>query len=266
MKRSLGIFAINLDRSPERWHALSEAFSRLPHPLERVPALDARLQPQAVLGVRGLSIALPPAGLGYSMVRGREYLLVQEACFASHIVALRRFLASAHDLALILEDDAVPGARTASVLESLRSIDVPFDVVRLEAIRLSGSRPAFKVASLGAETLVRSLKPSSGSAAYVVTRAAAEKLIAKACRNLLPFDDYLANPALHGCDVAYVSPLPIRQADAPSVIAESYDRRQLRRRRGPIPFLKQAHVRTRLRIGLWMQALRGGGLPGNYRW
>ncbi len=266
MKRSLGIYAINLDRSPERWRALAEAFSPLPYALRRVPALDARLQPQAVLDMRGLSIALPPAGLGYSMVRGREYVLVQEACFASHLVALRCFLASRHDLALILEDDAVPGPRTASVLEALCSLDAPFDVVRLEAIRLSGSRPAVRVASLGGDTLVRSLKPSSGSAAYVVTRRAAERLIAAAGRKLLPFDDYLANPALHGCDVGYVSPLPIRQAEAPSIIAESYDRGRLRRQRGPMAFLRQASVRIRLRIGLWWRALRDGGMPRNYRW
>lgn len=266
MTRSLALFAINLDRSPERWQALSLAFASLPYTLERVPALDARSQPQAVLAVRGLSITLPPAGLGYTMVRGREYLLVQEACFASHMVALRRFLESDLELALILEDDAVPGPRTASVLEALRRLDAPFDIVRLEAIRLSGSRPAVRVAALEAEALVRSLKPSSGSAAYVVTRPAAERLLAAAGRNLLPFDDYLANPALHGCDVAYVSPLPIRQADTPSVIAESYERRRLRRRRGLAPFLRQAGVRTWLRIGLWMRALRGGGMPRSYRW
>ncbi|SHJ04162.1 glycosyl transferase, family 25 [Aureimonas altamirensis DSM 21988] len=266
MKRSLGIYAINLNRSPERWQALAAAFSPLPYPLKRVPALDARLQPQAVLDTRGLSIALPPAGLGYSTVRGREYLLVQEACFASHIVALRCFLSGEHELALILEDDAVPGPRTAPVLEALCGLDTPFDVVRLEAIRLSGSRPAVKMASLGAETLVRSLKPSSGSAAYVVTRRAAERLIAAAGRDLMPFDDYLANPSMHGCDVAYVSPLPIRQADAPSVIAESYDRSRLRRQRGLMPFLRQARVRGRLRVGLWAWALRGGGVPRNYRW
>ena len=50
---SLGIFAINLDRSPDRWGDVERHFGGLAFPLYRIAAVDAASKdPQAVLGVR----------------------------------------------------------------------------------------------------------------------------------------------------------------------------------------------------------------------
>lgn len=266
-ERRLGIFAINLDRSPERWEALRLAFGALPYPLTRIAALDARREPEQVLAVRGLALRLPPAGLGYSVTRGREYLLVQEACFAGHMLALDRFLESELDLALILEDDAEPCGPLAEVLDGLCRLTRPLPLVRLEGLRNRGRRLARPVAAAGGVTLVRSLRPTAGSAAYVVDRAGARLLRANAGRLLVPYDEYFANPGLTGCDILYASPFPIRQAEGPSIIAQSYRRDALRKLRGPAAFLRQAATRIRLRAALWQRALAGpGGMPGTYPW
>ncbi|WP_210246298.1 glycosyltransferase family 25 protein [Aureimonas fodinaquatilis] len=263
---SLAIYAINLDRSVDRWETLESNFSGLPYALHRIAALDAAFAPEKVLAVRGLHIALPPSGLGWSMVRQREYLLVQEACFASHLVALQQFLHSTNDLALILEDDAVPSAALPGRLAEITRLKQPFDIIKLEGLK-SGRRLAVARAQLSQGWLVNSLRPSAGSAAYVITRAAAEKLMQRAGKLLLPYDDYLSNPALTGCDIWHCSPLPIHQSDAPSLIAQSYARDALRRRRGPLAYLRQARTRAGLRWQLWNSALRrGGSIPRNFEW
>ena len=40
----LGIFAINLDRSPDRWATIERHFGNLPWPLHRVAAVGAKLR------------------------------------------------------------------------------------------------------------------------------------------------------------------------------------------------------------------------------
>ncbi|WP_062226928.1 glycosyltransferase family 25 protein [Aureimonas frigidaquae] len=265
-ERRLGVFAINLDRSPERWQALQQAFGPLPYRLQRIAALDARNAPEQVLAVRGLSITLPPAGIGYTHTRGREYLLVQEACFAGHMMALEAFLASDLDLALILEDDAEPCGPLAQVLAAMCRMDHPFPLVRLEGLRNHGRRLATLAGHAGPVALVRSLRPTAGSAAYVVDRAGARLLRENAGHRLVPFDEYFANPALTGCDIVYAAPFPVRQAEGDSIIGQSYRRAALRKQRGPGAYLRQAWVRAWLRAVLWARALAEGGIPGLHRW
>ena len=52
-RRRLGIFAVNLDRSPDRWATIERHFGHLPWPLHRVAAVDASRDPEGVLAVRG---------------------------------------------------------------------------------------------------------------------------------------------------------------------------------------------------------------------
>ncbi len=102
---NLGIFAINLDRSPDRWERVVSQFSEQPWPLHRVAAIDGRDR-DTTLAYRGLTAAHPD-GAGWSITRLRLVSFAEEACFCSHLKALREFLASDHSHAMILEDDVV---------------------------------------------------------------------------------------------------------------------------------------------------------------
>lgn len=256
---SLGLYAINLRRAPERWNAILDGFGELPWPLLRVQALDALTDVDCILSVRGLTLSHPPHGVGWNPLRFRMFSLVEEAVFASHLLALRRFLASEHRFGLILEDDAEPLRELDADLRVLVDGPTDFAIVKLEGLKRTGRHLAVRERSWDSGALVRSPTPSSGAAAYLVTRRAARRLIANAGRHLYRFDDYLSNPTLCGCEVHHLAPYPIRQSSAESTMHAL--RKPVRdiRRRGARYRLLQALRRVRLRLAPWRRFCRDLG-------
>ncbi|MBP2550316.1 GR25 family glycosyltransferase involved in LPS biosynthesis [Neorhizobium galegae] len=253
--RPLGLFAINLDRSPDRWRQMEQGFGALPWPLHRVVGVDARKEPEAVLAVRGSTLEFPPDAVGWNAHRNRLFMLTEEACLAGHVMAWRQFLASDFDLALVLEDDAEPQPGFAHVVEDLLALGFDADIVKLEGIFRPGGRKALPVAALGAHRLVRSLRPCSGAAAYIVTRRAAERLLARIGKACIPADDFLWAPSWHGLRIVDLSPWPVMQSGAESVIATAKAQKRARRRapfgRGLAVALRRARERFSL---LWAAA------------
>ena len=217
--RPLGIFAINLDRSPDRWAQIERHFGHLAWPLQRIAAVDARKDPSAVLSVRGLSLQFPPDGVAWNSHRNRIFMLTEEACLAGHVLTWQQFLKTDLAYALVLEDDAEPQAGFVETLSDLLQSGPGADIVKLEGVFRSGGRKAIPLRDVGKHRLIRSLRPASGSAAYLVTRRGAERLLASVDHICVPADDFLWNPAFHGCDVAHVSPWVIMQSGMASVIA-----------------------------------------------
>jgi len=257
---ALRVYVINLDRAPERWAMIQDHYGALPYPVDRIAALDASADPGAVLAERGQTLVRPPAGLGWNPLRSRMFSLVEEACFSSHLRALRRFLADGAAHAVILEDDAVPRRDVASELEEIVASGVAFDVVKLEGIKRRGRRLAILERRLSSAALVRSFAPSPGSAAYLVTRAGARRLVDCAGATRVPFDDYLCNPGWHGCRVLDVSPWLVWQADVGSMMQDQRrSTRGVRQAKLRQQLLRSAR-RLRLRLALWRAA--AFGFPG----
>ena len=252
----LGFFAINLDRSPERWAGIEAGFASLPWPLHRVSALDARSDPDGVLAKRGLAATTSPDVAGWNHLRARPHSLVEEACFASHMAALEMFLDSGHAHGVILEDDAVPVTDLTALLPGICA-QGGFDVVKLEGIARKGGRPAFMAGRVGGHMLVRSLRPSSGSAAYLVTRAAAAALIAKAGTRTIPYDDFLSNPGLHRLAILHVAPFAVRQAGEDSTMSTIRAPAGQGKKRDPWNYVSLRVARGSLRVALWLHAVRG---------
>lgn len=251
----LGLFAISLDRAPERWQALRQAFGNLPWPLTRVPAVDAATDGEAILARRGLNLEHPPQGVGWNPLRFRMFSLVEEAVFVSHLRALEAFLDSAYDYGLILEDDADPVRDLAADLAAILDADVDFEIIKLEGLRRPGTRLVVPEARAASAAVVRSPAPSSGAAAYLVTREAARKLLDNAGAELLRYDDYLSNPVFCGCRCLHLAPYAIRQSDAESTMDPL--RKPVRdiRRRGLRFRVLQIWRRAKLRLRLWYDAL-----------
>ena len=254
---NIGFFAINLDRSTQRWAAISRRFAGMPWPLYRVAALDAAQDPAAVLAARGQTLALPPSGIGWNPLRHRLFSLVEEACFASHMLALKAFLASEHEYAVILEDDAVPLDGLDETLRQLLTSNIAFDIVKLEGTARGRGRLAVIVTDLGAARLVRSFHPSSGSAGYLVTRSAAAQMIDRAGKLMAPVDDYISNPGLHGCDIMHLSPWLICQSFEDTTMGQLRSPNRHVKRRDPFHFLQQGLTRGGLRLQLWWKAMQG---------
>lgn len=257
-ERSLGIYAINLDRSRERWDTIQRHFGNLRWPLHRVRGIDARHNGDTVLSVRGQKLDFPPDGIGWSAYRNRVFTLVEEACLASHVLAWKQFLESGHDLALILEDDAEPYPEFEEVLAAIASRPKVVDIVKLEGTPRCGGRLVVPVDRIGGRRLVRSFRPRSGAAAYVLTRTAAMRLVSAIACIRMPVDDFLWSPALHGCTIVHVSPWVARQADSESTMASDRASNKRRQRNAALPWnMWLAARRFGLRLSVWWHALEG---------
>ena len=252
---SVAVYAINLDRALERWRAFERNFSNLPWPLVRIAALDAAGAPEAILAVRHQKLVSPPTGLGWNPARFRMYSLAEEACFCSHLQALSAFLESGRAFGLILEDDALPQRDVVKDLSLIVGSGVDFDLVKLEGFRHRGSRLAGGEKRLGEISLVRSFEPSSGSAAYLVSRRGARKLIDNAGSLRIPYDDYLNSGVLSRCRVLQLSPWLVWQSEADSTLAPLRAPTRYVRRRDPWHYMLQAGRRGLLRLALWGAAV-----------
>lgn len=219
--RPLGLFAINLDRSVDRWRQIEEGFGSLPWPLQRVAGIDARKDADKVLAVRGVELRFPPDAVGLNAHRNRLFMLTEEACLTGHVLAWRAFLASDFQHAIVLEDDAVPQAGFEEAMAALLENGFPADVVKLEGIYRRGKRKVLPLVDIADRKLVRSLRPCSGAAGYLLTRPAAERLLQKIGKHLIPADDFLWAPSWHGLKIADVSPWIVMQSGVASVIDTS---------------------------------------------
>jgi GR25 family glycosyltransferase involved in LPS biosynthesis len=254
--RPLGLFAINLDRSPDRWAEIERGFGGLPWPVSRVKAVDARKGVEEVLAVRGTALQKPPQALGWNAHRNRLFMLTEEACLAGHVMAWRQFLASDFEHAIILEDDAVPLAGFETVIAGLLASGFDADVVKLEGIYRPGGRKVLSLGVVADRLLVRSLRPVSGAAAYLITRPAATRLLERIGMALIPADDFLWAPSWHGLKVADVAPFVVMQSGAASVIATDRFAKQAARK----PLLRG--LATAIRRGVERLALLWSACEG----
>lgn len=257
MTANLGIFAINLDRSPERWTAVQERFGRLPWPLYRVSALDGINALADVLAFRGQKL-VSSQGVGWSFPRLRMVSTTEEACFCSHMLALQSFLETRHEFALILEDDARPFEDVATLVENVSTKIRGQQIAKLSGVLRPGHRLAFEFARLGKYRLVRSFRPASNAAAYMVTRDSADRLVKAAGGLLAAYDDYLSAPGLHGCEMLHLSPWPItnKNRNLSSTIETVRAGSRNATKRLPYHYAVQALRRASLRIKLWRDAFR----------
>ncbi|MFD1746416.1 glycosyltransferase family 25 protein [Rhizobium helianthi] len=255
--RPLGLFAINLDRSPDRWAEIERGFGGLAWPLHRVAGIDARQNPDEVLAVRGLEMRHPPFAVGWNARRNRLFMVTEEACFVGHVLAWRVFLASDFEHAIILEDDAVPQDGFEGAVEELLAQDLGAAIVKLEGIYRPGGRKVLPLGKVGDRLLVRSLRPVSGAAGYLITRSAAERLLERTGSALVPADDFLWSPAWHGLKVLDVAPWVVMQSGAESVIATSRDAKKTRRANLPGRSVLMALKRMQERLALLWSACDG---------
>jgi glycosyl transferase family 25 len=165
---SLPIFAINLDRAPERLAQLGARLDAQGLAFERVAAVDARKLSRA-------DIARHVDGVGYW---GR--LTPSEvACFLSHRKCWKTIVEHGVSHAAVLEDDVVPGAAAGEVLSRADWVPPAADLVKLETSLKPVWLACQRAARRGAHSVRRLYSSHDCAAAYVVTRSAARWLVAE---------------------------------------------------------------------------------------
>ena len=209
------IIVINLDADTDRRGRIENRLRELNLRWERLPAVDGqRLAPhhEALVDrdeqdARGLRI--PPGAVG---------------CWLSHRLAQRIVADSAEPMALILEDDILIDDDLPEVLDTLEGEVAPrFDVIRLH--RLNLRRKFLPVLRIGARSIGFVRPSDSGAQAYVITRAAANRLIASIPRMVELADHALYAHWTHG--------LVVCSLDPPVVLHHDHGRSSIAARRGP---------------------------------
>ena len=168
------VFAINLRRSTARWARLEPQLRKLGLPWERFEAVD------------GQTAALE----GYDEVLNRHQFhrplsKGEMACYESHLGALRRFLATRAEYAVVLEDDVLllPELRDA-VTAALKATE-PWDFVKLGSVSPKAVR---RERRLGRFRWRQYWKAPISGFAHLVSRHGAERVLTARRRYGRPFD------------------------------------------------------------------------------
>lgn len=173
---------INLDRRPDRRSEMEAKFSRLGLEAERVSAV---IPAEISEGERAR----------YCDARNRYWMTdVELCCSLSHIKVLKQFLDGNGEHAVVLEDDAVLSEALPDFLKAFEAGKPAVDLLRLET-DLNGQRlmPKPEAVIAGVE-IRRSWSWAAGSAAYIVSRAAARIIVESEELLRLQVDGALFNP------------------------------------------------------------------------
>lgn len=196
----INYYALNLNRSPERWAAISEDAQACGIALIRIPAVDGKdvaPQERAILDEAG-----------FRRWHGKIPLDGEYGCYQSHLDAFDAFLASDADAAVVFEDDAQPLPPFLETLEALVAVD-DWDLVKLMHHRMALFSPLRPL--IGGRKLGKAwFGPTGGSAAYLVNRRAAARLREKLVPMQLPYDVALERGWSFGLRVRHVRPDLVR--------------------------------------------------------
>lgn len=195
------VAAINLDRATERWAFMRAQSERLGIRLDRAPAVSVETLPEEAV-------------LRFGDTWERPLRRVELALFLSHRMLWERAADSRTGL-VVLEDDALLSRRFPDFLSAA---PVDADIVNLEYY---GRRKFFRrIADQRSQSASLRFTPvardKSGSAAYYVSPAGAERLLAAAESRAAPSDAFLFQSGL----------LSVRQAE-PALAVQAHIAREL---------------------------------------
>jgi glycosyl transferase family 25 len=195
---SVPTYLINLDRSADRLERMTLLLNSMQIDFERVPAADGRNLSAAER--RAIDPRLSPAEAG---------------CLLSHRGIWQRIANENHTHATVLEDDIVLGPRLADLLADPSWIPANADIVKLETTRRPVGLLGEGIRLNSGTRLWRLTTAHFGSAAYIISRDAARRLLTASFGLQVPVDEQLFDPkyAVHGWPSIYqVDPAPCRQA------------------------------------------------------
>ncbi len=202
MSSATKAYVIHLERAVGRRSSVEALKSALPIPSEVLPAVDGRtLAPEAVAAayVRARYAPRYPFALG----------LPEIGAFLSHRAAWRRIVEEGLEAAVVFEDDAsVDPIRLASALDFLAAERARWTYVLMPAAGLEPAGEALE--RRGAFTLIRPRAPPLRAIGQVVSREAAERLLAVTAPFDRPIDTFLQMNWVTGVTLCVVTPTPIR--------------------------------------------------------
>lgn len=203
-------FVINLKGATGRWDYMSKALDEAGLDYTRI---------DAVLG-KNLEEPIEAFNEGrFNILTGKHKSYGEIGCYLSHIKALKTFLKSDLDYALILEDDVnLPNHLPELIAEAITHHQ-HWDILRLSSSR-DGQYIKISNMSFGSN-LVYNTRVLKNTGAYVINRKAAQACVDKMLPMCLPYDVALDRDWDYGFKTACIVPFPIKVEDFPSQIAKA---------------------------------------------
>ncbi|MFG1373060.1 glycosyltransferase family 25 protein [Xanthobacter oligotrophicus] len=165
------ILVINLARRPDRLAFMRSQLDALGLAFERIAAIDGQQE---------------DVGPGTDLITP-----VEIACALSHRKAWQRFLASGEPLCLVLEDDVLIAPQAKLLLDAPHRLPRDADIVRLETGLQRSLLGRARRCGLAGHRAHLLHSRHHGSAAYVITRAFAERAVRDMTAFAEPIDDIL---------------------------------------------------------------------------
>jgi glycosyl transferase family 25 len=197
---SIRAYVINLDGAAKRWSHVQKIFAEAEITFSRVPAINGKM------------LELEPSiysEAGYLSLHGRKTNPPEVGCYLSHLRAMRSFLDTDSELALICEDDISFGPELVTVIMAILSLPRFWNLLRLSG--LSEGCP-LKIQPLGQDAwLCINLGRVKGAGAYLIDRKGAQVLVDSLLPMKLPFDHALDREWCHRLIAASIIPYPVNQ-------------------------------------------------------
>jgi glycosyl transferase family 25 len=210
---ALDVYLINLIRHPERAERIKALLGPTPLNLHCIAAAD---------GVRLRDRQGPaPSKIG-ALPSDRALSRFEIALILSHRRAWRRFLRTEASRCVVIEDDVYFGEGFAAFVENPALGNCEFDVVKLEAFGATSIVTSQRYREIDGRRVARLLSTHMGSAGYMITRAAAKRLLvlsagAPAGMDSILFDfGRMRASRLRPLRIGQVLPAPIIQHDVRS--------------------------------------------------
>jgi glycosyl transferase family 25 len=217
-----GVFLINLDRSPERLQLAHQSLAAAQVPYQRIAGFDASLEDLSLCRIDAKS---------FQTTHGRtEPRKGEIGCFQSHVRAMEAFLATDKETAIIMEDDAVPEPWFESGVAQLLAWRQAWDIAPLFHFHNGGP---IKIRKSDAFNLTIFLTHVSSSAAYILNRKAALKLLEHMSTQRACVDHALFEKYTHGLRLRGISPMPMRLSSQANISTIGVEKS------GKLPFFKR---------------------------
>ena len=186
---NIPFFAINLERSSDRWEILKERADQLGIEIYRVNGIDGQKEPEESW------IDVDSAAFG--RMHGRMILPGEYGCYRSHLKALQAVEESGSPYAVILEDDALPDERTLRRIQAFIRAAPDLDILKLVNHRASMFART-GITEEGDEFGRTIHGPQGSAAAYLVSQSGARRLRKSLAVMKLPWDVALERPWASG--------------------------------------------------------------------
>ncbi len=207
---SFATFLINLDRATERLQRMDGILQRLGIPYSRLPAVLGDLLEEPIANFDEL---------GFRIRTGKHRNKREIGCYFSHLKVMEAFLATDHQHALVLEDDAELPDHFVSLLESAIAASQHWDLLRLSSSREGSYLPLQELGH--GHRLVVNTRVLKNTAAYMVNRRAAQRILATLQPMRLPYDVALDRDWTMDIRSACIHPFPVALADVPGQIPKA---------------------------------------------